>query len=67
VFIEPNPANVGAERITFAVTGLHALLEHLTAEHIDHGPIETYSNGVRHVKIPTRTETRLHSPSCPTS
>jgi catechol 2,3-dioxygenase-like lactoylglutathione lyase family enzyme len=52
LFIEPNAAQAGAGRITFAVTGLDALLEQLAAQGIAHEPIETYSNGVRHVKIP---------------
>jgi catechol 2,3-dioxygenase-like lactoylglutathione lyase family enzyme len=52
LFIEPNAEQAGAGRITFAVTGLDALLEHLAAERIDHEPVETYSNGVRHVKVP---------------
>jgi catechol 2,3-dioxygenase-like lactoylglutathione lyase family enzyme len=52
LFIEPNPAQAGAGRITFAVAGLDALLEHLAAQRIAHGPIETYSNGVRHVEVP---------------
>jgi catechol 2,3-dioxygenase-like lactoylglutathione lyase family enzyme len=52
LFIEPNAAHAGAGRITFAVEGLDALLERLTAERIEHEPVETYSNGVRHVKIP---------------
>jgi 2-hydroxy-3-keto-5-methylthiopentenyl-1-phosphate phosphatase len=39
-------------RITLAVAGLDALLERLAAQRIEHEPIETYSNGVRHVKIP---------------
>ena len=52
VFIEPNPPRAGAGRITFAVAGLEALLERLTARGIEHEPIETYSNGVRHVDIP---------------
>jgi hypothetical protein len=52
LFIEPNAAQAGAGRITLAVAGLDALLEHLAAERIEHEPIETYSNGVRHVKIP---------------
>jgi catechol 2,3-dioxygenase-like lactoylglutathione lyase family enzyme len=39
-------------RITFAVAGLEALLERLAAQGIEHEPIETYSNGVRHVRIP---------------
>jgi catechol 2,3-dioxygenase-like lactoylglutathione lyase family enzyme len=52
LFIEPNPAQAGAGRITLAVAGLDALLERLAAERIEHEPIETYSNGVRHVNVP---------------
>ena len=52
LFIEPNPAHAGTGRITFAVTGLDDLLERLTAEHIEHEPVEPYTNGVRHTKIP---------------
>lgn len=52
LFIEPDAARAGAGRITFAVAGLDALLENLSAQGIEHEPIETYSNGVRHVKIP---------------
>src|SRR5680860_1479195 len=52
LFIEPDPARAGAGRITFAVSGLDALLRRPTARGIGHGPIETYSNGVRHVKVP---------------
>jgi catechol 2,3-dioxygenase-like lactoylglutathione lyase family enzyme len=52
LFIEPNPEHAGTGRITFAVTGLDAFLERLTAGGIDHEPIETYSNCVRHVDIP---------------
>ena len=52
LFIEPDAARAGAGRITFAVAGLDALLERLAAERIEHEPIETYSNGVRHVNVP---------------
>lgn len=52
LFIEPNAANAGAGRITLAVTGLDTLLEHLDAHRIEYEPIEIYSNGVRHVKVP---------------
>jgi catechol 2,3-dioxygenase-like lactoylglutathione lyase family enzyme len=34
------------------VAGLEALLERLAAQRIEHEPIETYSNGVRHVDVP---------------
>ncbi len=52
LFIEPNAAAAGAGRITLGVSGLDGLLERLAAEGIEHEPVETYSNGVRHVKIP---------------
>ena len=32
--------------------GLDALLERLAAQRIEHEPIETYSNGGRHVNVP---------------
>ncbi len=51
LFIEPNAGQAGAGRITFAVAGLDALLERLVGQRIEHEVIETYSNGVRHVKI----------------
>lgn len=52
LFIEPDIARAGAGRITFAVSGRDALLERLTAQGVDHEPIETYSHGVRHVRVP---------------
>ena len=52
LFIQPNAAQAGAGRITLGVAGLDALLERLAAERIEHEPVETYSNGVRHVNIP---------------
>ena len=52
LFIEPNAAHAGSGRITMAVAGLDALLERLVAEGIEHQPVETYSNGVRHAKVP---------------
>jgi catechol 2,3-dioxygenase-like lactoylglutathione lyase family enzyme len=52
LFIEPNAAQAGTGRITLSVTGLDELLERLAGQRIEHEAIETYSNGVRHVKIP---------------
>jgi catechol 2,3-dioxygenase-like lactoylglutathione lyase family enzyme len=52
LFIEPDPAHAGTGRVTFAVTGLDALLERLAGQGIEHEAVETYSNGVRHAKIP---------------
>jgi catechol 2,3-dioxygenase-like lactoylglutathione lyase family enzyme len=52
LFIEPNAAQAGAGRMTLVVAGLDALLARLAAQQIEHEPIETYSNGVRHAKSP---------------
>ena len=52
LFIEPDAARAGTGRITLAVAGLDALLERLAAQGIEYEPIETYSNGVRHVDVP---------------
>jgi catechol 2,3-dioxygenase-like lactoylglutathione lyase family enzyme len=52
LFIEPNAAQAGAGRITLAVAGLDALLERLADQRIEHESIESYSSGVRHVKVP---------------
>jgi hypothetical protein len=38
--------------MTLAVTGLDALRERLATQRIEHEPVETYANGVRHVTIP---------------
>ena len=66
VFLESNAEQAGAGRITLAVTGLDALLESLAARRIEHEPIETYSNGVRHVNVPDRMGTASRSQSRPT-
>jgi catechol 2,3-dioxygenase-like lactoylglutathione lyase family enzyme len=52
LFIEPNPAHAGTGRVTLVASGLDELLERLAATGIEHEPIETYSNGVRHANIP---------------
>jgi catechol 2,3-dioxygenase-like lactoylglutathione lyase family enzyme len=52
LFIEPGAARAGTGRITLAVAGLDALLQRLAAQRIEHEPVETYSNGVRHVNVP---------------
>jgi catechol 2,3-dioxygenase-like lactoylglutathione lyase family enzyme len=59
LFIEPNEAQAGAGRITLAVAGLDGLLERLADQRIEHEPIETYSNGVRHVNIPDPDENTI--------
>jgi len=52
LFIEPNAQHAGAGRITLSVAGLDELLARLAEQGIEHEPIETYSNGVRHVNVP---------------
>ena len=52
LFIEPDAARAGAGRITFVVAGLDGLLERIAAAGIHHEPVESYANGVRHVKLP---------------
>jgi catechol 2,3-dioxygenase-like lactoylglutathione lyase family enzyme len=52
LFIELNAGRAGAGRITLAVSGLDAILERFAAERVEHQPIETYANGVRHVNVP---------------
>ena len=37
--------------ITFGVTDLDDILARLAAHGIEHEPVETYSNGVRHVEV----------------
>jgi hypothetical protein len=49
--IEPNAAQPGSAQITLGAAGLDALPERLGPEHIAHQQLETYSNGVRHVKV----------------
>ncbi|MBB5082011.1 VOC family protein [Nonomuraea endophytica] len=44
-------ARVGGTMITFGVTDLDDILARLAAHGIEHDPVETYSNGVRHVDV----------------
>jgi len=52
LFIEPDAERAGAGRMTLGAAGLDAILARLTAAGIAHEPVETYSNGVRHVNVP---------------
>lgn len=52
LFIAPDPPHAGSGRVTLAVTGLDAFLARLAGAGIEHGPVETYDNGVRHVNVP---------------
>ncbi|MEV4315104.1 VOC family protein [Actinocrispum sp. NPDC049592] len=48
---EVRAARVGQAMITLGVTGLDEILARLAAHGIEHEPVETYSNGVRHVVV----------------
>jgi hypothetical protein len=52
LFTEPDPKPAGSGRITLSMVGLDALLESLAVRRIAHETIKTYTNGLRHVKIP---------------
>jgi hypothetical protein len=43
---------VGGTMITIGVTDLDGILARLAAHAIEHEPVETYTNGVRHVEVP---------------
>lgn len=42
---------VGGSMVTFGVTDFDDILARLVANGIEHGQVETYSNGVRHVDV----------------
>jgi catechol 2,3-dioxygenase-like lactoylglutathione lyase family enzyme len=42
---------VGGAMITFGVTDFDDILARLAAHGVNHEPVETYSNGVRHVVV----------------
>ncbi|WP_439658966.1 VOC family protein [Lentzea sp. HUAS TT2] len=46
-------ARVGGSMVTFGVSlgEFDGALERLSAHGVGHGPVETYSNGVRHVEV----------------
>jgi predicted enzyme related to lactoylglutathione lyase len=52
VVIDDRPVRAGSHaQITFGVENLDDILARLTTHGIEHEPVETYSNGVRHVVI----------------
>ncbi|REF00392.1 VOC family protein [Thermomonospora umbrina] len=48
---EVRAERVGMAMITLGVSDLDDILARLAAHGIDHGPVETYDNGVRHVEV----------------
>ena len=51
VIDERDATHAGHFRLTIGVEGLDDILARLTANGIDHEPVETYGNGVRHVVV----------------
>lgn len=51
VVVDQNEERAGDGLLTLGVTGLDDILARLAAHGINHGPVETYGNGVRHVVV----------------
>jgi catechol 2,3-dioxygenase-like lactoylglutathione lyase family enzyme len=51
VVVDVRAERVGGAMITLGVTDLDDILARLAAHGIGHEPVETYSNGVRHVVV----------------
>lgn len=56
---------VGRAMITFGVTGLDDILARLVANGVEHEPVETYGNGVRHVDVVDPDGNRLSLAEAP--
>jgi hypothetical protein len=55
----------GTAVLTLGVTGLDDILSRLAANNIEHDPVETYGNGVRHVDIHDPDGNRLSMAEAP--
>jgi catechol 2,3-dioxygenase-like lactoylglutathione lyase family enzyme len=51
IVVDQNDERAGHALLTLGVTGLDQILARLAAHGIDHGSVETYGNGVRHVVV----------------
>ncbi|WP_134713782.1 VOC family protein [Saccharomonospora xinjiangensis] len=51
VFVDEHPQRAGHALLTLEVLGLDDILARLATHGIEHEPVETYDNGVRHVVI----------------
>lgn len=59
VVVDDRRDRPGCGEVTIAVTGLDTILARLAAADIPHEPVETYSNGVRHVVVADPDGNRL--------
>ena len=62
---EVRAGGVGHAQITLAVEGLDEILARLAAHGIEHEPVETYGNGVRHVVIQDPDDNALSLAAAP--
>ena len=51
IFVDEQAERAGRAQLTLGVEGLDDILARLTAHGIEHEPVETYGNGVRHVVV----------------
>jgi catechol 2,3-dioxygenase-like lactoylglutathione lyase family enzyme len=51
LFVVEQPHRAGGALLTLGVEGLDGILTRLETHGVDHDPVETYGNGVRHVVV----------------
>lgn len=66
IVVDDRPERAGQALLTLGVEGLDDILARLAAHGISHEPVETYSNGVRHVDVRDPDGNRLSLAEAPT-
>jgi catechol 2,3-dioxygenase-like lactoylglutathione lyase family enzyme len=64
--VDEHPDRAGCALLTLGVAGLDDILARLAAHGINHEPVETYENGVRHVDVLDPDGNRLSLAEAPT-
>lgn len=65
VVVDDRTEQAGTALITLGVAGLDEILTRLAAHGIEHEPVETYGNGVRHVDVHDPDGNRLSMAEAP--
>lgn len=65
IVVDEHPEQAGHTQLTLGVTGLDQILARLTAHGVEHEPVETYANGVRHVVVHDPDGNRLSLAEAP--
>ncbi|MBT2513436.1 VOC family protein [Arthrobacter sp. ISL-30] len=65
IFIDEDPDRAGHALLTLGVEGLDGILARLAAFGVEHEPVETYGNGVRHVVVLDPDSNRLSLAEAP--